>query len=504
MQRRESIYLLYPQGISQARAESLFAGKANKPPKLTTKAMRATVEDLGKHNNIRSVEFDADTILDGDGMKAYNSRYGSAGMAANSKIEVIPIVGSLSKYSHIDWDAFEYVRGTHDIIAQLGSAINDTEVKAIVLYIDSGGGAVDGIHELAQVIRNSPKPIFAAISGMAASGAYWLAAQCGKIFTISPETQVGSIGVYYMHVDESKFLDENGFKVTYVTSTGSPDKVVAPSSAPLSDEDRAKIVAMIDPIKANFVKAVKDGRSSTLKDDSTIFQGNVFNADQAKKLGLIDGVKSFDDIIIEAQREGGRVDRANRRDNTAANAKAENLNINIMNPKDIFGDLIGKDTKITSPITLTAEQATALNENVGNLQASVAELTAKVETLTTEKTALQAKIDGFKPAADASPALAELQAKFDTAITEKTELQTKLDAEAQSAKEAIEAKAELETKLTAASTDLDKVKADLTASQTAFNALAKATGKPFKAEKAETGGDVSAARTDKLAGRTLA
>jgi ClpP class serine protease len=94
----------------------------------------------------------------------------------------------------------------------------DSDVKAIVLDVDSPGGVISGVAELAgelRGLRGGAKPIVAHADYLVASAAYWIASQADEIIA-TPSALVGSVGVYSMHVDQSGWLEQLGIKVTLV------------------------------------------------------------------------------------------------------------------------------------------------------------------------------------------------------------------------------------------------------------------------------------------------
>jgi ClpP class serine protease len=108
--------------------------------------------------------------------------------------------------------------GYEDIARAVRSAVDDPEVDAVVMHFASPGGQAYGASECAAAIASATKAkrCIAVVDPLAASGAYWLASQCSEI-VMTPSGECGSIGVYQMHVDRSKQLEEMGIKVTPVS-----------------------------------------------------------------------------------------------------------------------------------------------------------------------------------------------------------------------------------------------------------------------------------------------
>lgn len=210
---------------------------------------------------------------------------------------IIEVMGPILKWG--EYCAY----GTKDYIQSVERALNNNKIKSIVLHIDSPGGTVDGTEEMANVIKEASKKkaIVAYADGLMASAAYWIGSQCDSIICSTAKTSwVGSIGTLVRHIDQSKYLEMIGIDINYITATKSKDKVVAPESEPLSEEDRQIIVKELDEINEVFISAVKKGRKGKLKDNS-MFSGKLFNGADALELGLIDSIGTLKDAITKAR-----------------------------------------------------------------------------------------------------------------------------------------------------------------------------------------------------------
>ena len=145
------------------------------------------------------------------------------------------------------------------IAAQLAAAASDPAVRGIALEIDSFGGEVAGVFDLADAIRSARKarPVWAFVAEHAFSAGYALASQADRIML--PRTgAVGSIGVVVMHADLSGQLSEAGVTVTLIHSGA--HKVDGNPYAPLPDPVRARIQGEIDSIRTLFAETVAAGR----------------------------------------------------------------------------------------------------------------------------------------------------------------------------------------------------------------------------------------------------
>jgi signal peptide peptidase SppA len=166
-------------------------------------------------------------------------------------------------------------------------AVADPQARTIDMLIDSPGGAVLGLPETADVIReaNKQKPVRAFVTGIAASAAYWLASQASTI-TLTPSGEVGSVGVLDIHADVSKALEDSGVKITAVTA--GEHKVERAPFTPLSPEAREHMQRGVDSWYGDFLSAVRRGRGARVSAQSKFGDGRMLSAKDALSAGMID------------------------------------------------------------------------------------------------------------------------------------------------------------------------------------------------------------------------
>jgi capsid assembly protease len=235
-------------------------------------------------------------------------------------VAVVPLIGVLAKRANL----FMQISGgiSTQIVGQwLAEAAADPKVAALVLEIDSPGGQVDGVQVLAQQvaqIRESGKPVLAWISGVGASGAYWIASAADRIYIADQTTLVGSIGVVATHVDVSAREAQNGVKTTEITA--GRYKRIASSYAPLSEEGRATIQQQVDAIYSVFVESVAANRGVDVETVlSDMADGRVFIGQQAIDAGLVDGVSTLG-ALIESLKPGAGAARTRKPESKGVNA----------------------------------------------------------------------------------------------------------------------------------------------------------------------------------------
>jgi len=220
--------------------------------------------------------------------------------AGTNGVAIIPITGTIMPRANL---MSEYSGGTsvQSLTKQLRAALNDPEVGSILLDIDSPGGQVSNVPELAAEILASrgDKPIVAVANTLAASAAYWLAASADEI-VVSPSAEVGSIGVLAMHQDVSQALEREGVVVNFIHA--GKYKVEGNPYQPLDDEARGAIQARVDDYYDMFINAVAKGRGVKASDVRGGFgEGRVVGAKEAVRLGMADRVATLDETIARLQ-----------------------------------------------------------------------------------------------------------------------------------------------------------------------------------------------------------
>jgi capsid assembly protease len=187
---------------------------------------------------------------------------------------------------------------TSDIHDEFEAAMQDPNTHAVMLRIDSPGGTVDGSHALAEHIyqsRNRGKQVHAFVDGMAGSAAYWVASAAHRVYGATPSTHVGSIGIISQHVDRSAALGAAGYKVTELTS--GPYKNAGSPNAPLSGDHKAELQKHVDELHSQFAGNVARNRGMSPAAVAKVADGRVFLAGEAHKHGLIDGIKTFGEVL---------------------------------------------------------------------------------------------------------------------------------------------------------------------------------------------------------------
>ncbi len=175
-------------------------------------------------------------------------------------------------------------------IRLLHKAEKDNSVKAIILRIDSPGGAVGPTQEIYEEIMRIDinKPIYASFSSVAASGGYYLGSACRKIFS-NAGTITGSIGVIMQFMDMSKLY--KWAKLKPQTIKAGKYKDIGNPARSMTKEEKTFMDSMITKVHKQFIDDIMRKRSHVIKKDiNELAQGQIFSGEEAKELGLVDEV----------------------------------------------------------------------------------------------------------------------------------------------------------------------------------------------------------------------
>jgi len=227
-------------------------------------------------------------------------------------VAVIPIQGVIAQRVSLMSDVSGGV-STEQISADLRSALSDDTVKSIVFDLDSPGGTVYGVEEVADEIYRArgQKPMTAAVNSLAASAAYWIASAADKI-VVTPGGEVGSVGVFMEHLDMSKALAEEGLDMTLISA--GTYKTEGNPYEPLTDEARTFLQGQVDRYYGKFVSALARNRSVSNKRVREEFgEGRVFGAEQALEAKMVDRIGTFDQTLNVAASVRGRKPRLSER-----------------------------------------------------------------------------------------------------------------------------------------------------------------------------------------------
>lgn len=233
-----------------------------------------------------------------------DARRQAVSAAGSGGIAVLPLYGVITQRGNMVDD----ISGPGSVSTQLFSqalrqALADDTVSQILIDIDSPGGSVYGVSELADEIASArtQKPVVAIANSLAASAAYWLGAQADELY-VTPGGEVGSIGVWQAHFDYSQALAAEGVTPTLISA--GKYKVEGNPYMPLDADAQGFLQSRVDDYYGAFTKAVARGRGlpiSQVRDG--MGQGRVLGADAALAQNMVDGVATFDDVLKKMRRD---------------------------------------------------------------------------------------------------------------------------------------------------------------------------------------------------------
>jgi signal peptide peptidase SppA len=220
----------------------------------------------------------------------------AADAGAKQNVAVIAVYGVIAHRAHmVQGICGPTGTSAETLEATINAALEDPTVRSIVLDVNSPGGSVQGIQELADTIfqGRAKKPIAAVANSTAASAAYWFASAAHELYVI-PSGEVGSIGVYAKHVDTTA-ADKAAGKETTIFSAG---KYKAEGAGALTDDAKEYLQSRVDGYYTDFVKTV--ARNRDVKVDAVrngYGQGRVLSAKAALEAGMVDGVMTLSQVI---------------------------------------------------------------------------------------------------------------------------------------------------------------------------------------------------------------
>jgi len=213
---------------------------------------------------------------------------------STDKVAIVPVDGEIL-------DARETIELLHKY------ARNAT-VKAIVVRINSPGGAIAPSQEIYAAIRrtrkDSGKPIVASMDSVAASGGFYIAAACDRIVA-NPGSITGSIGVILQWFNTRDLVQWAKMKPETITSGAMKD--AGSPYRDLTESERAYFQHIVTQLPSQFVRAVAEGRSGkmSLQDVAKIADGRVFTGEEALGLKLVDELGTIDDAVSAAAKSAG-------------------------------------------------------------------------------------------------------------------------------------------------------------------------------------------------------
>ncbi|NTV12859.1 MAG: signal peptide peptidase SppA [Desulfobulbaceae bacterium] len=196
------------------------------------------------------------------------------------------------------------ITSADSVIRDLSEFRKDRHIRAIILRIDSPGGAVGASQEIFTEVKrtNQLKPVVASMGSVAASGGYYAALGARKILA-NPGTLTGSIGVIVKFPNLTEIFDKIGYRSEVIKSGNLKD--IGAMNRPMTAEEKALLQDIIDNVHRQFVEAVAESRKLPRAQVEKLADGRIFSGEMALKSGLIDQFGNFNDAVIEASKLAG-------------------------------------------------------------------------------------------------------------------------------------------------------------------------------------------------------
>jgi len=183
-----------------------------------------------------------------------------------------------------------------DAIDEIKEYTGDKSIKAIVLRVDSPGGAVAPSQEIYEEVKKAvaKKKVVVSMGSVAASGGYYISAPATKIIA-NPGTLTGSIGVIMEIPNIEKLMDKIGIRTEVIKSGRHKD--IASAFRSMGKEEREILQGVMDNVHEQFIRAVSEGRKMKVEELRKIADGRIFTGEQAKTYGLVDELGTLEDAI---------------------------------------------------------------------------------------------------------------------------------------------------------------------------------------------------------------
>ena len=180
------------------------------------------------------------------------------------------------------------------IINQIKEAKSNSNVKAILLSVNTPGGGVYETAELYNELKNSGKDVYVSMKKQATSGGYYVSMAAKKIFA-NTETTTGSLGVIMSYVSAQKFLNDHGIKQETIRS--GEQKAIGGLLEDLPESTRKIYQEQNKEAYDRFVKAIAQGRSMSEDEVRKLADGRIYTGTQAVENKLIDKIGTEEDLI---------------------------------------------------------------------------------------------------------------------------------------------------------------------------------------------------------------
>lgn len=267
---------------------------------------------------------------------------------------VWPVKGILTKDDQY-WSNI----GISTLVARMQRADREEDVLGHIMEIDSGGGQASYIETAARAIRALQKPVIAHVCGVAGSAAYYLASAADEIVATESADMFGSVGGLMTLVDVRGAYEKQGMKLHEIYAPQSTLKNEAYNEA---REGEYSLVQeqILRPLAAQFIATVQEFRPALTEEAA--YQGRIYTAPQALAIGMIDAIRTREEVIMNFPRE--------------------KKSTNMFGPKKEDTALVARVDNVDERMEMVAQGVTSLKEQLDRLEASATTLATALATVT--------------------------------------------------------------------------------------------------------------------------
>ena len=255
--------------------------------------------DRGAEDNRTSLQF-SDIEAISEAKRQIERRLKEGKKASSNTVAVIYGIGEITDYPERPSD-FAY----DNIAPQIEEAMMNDNIAAVVLYLNSPGGSVIASEKIRRSLealqKYTVKPIIVSMNGTAASGAYWIGSQAEKIFA-TQSTITGSIGVFGLSFGAHRLLNKYG---AYQDGVATNELAQAPIAKEMPYSQQMMYNLAVEKTYKDFVELVAKNRGLKANTYEIFAEGQIFLAEEAQTLGLVDEVGNLSDAIAYAAKQAG-------------------------------------------------------------------------------------------------------------------------------------------------------------------------------------------------------
>ena len=292
--------LVFDLAADRKKSEAEVKSIIDKGPFLPSEAVAAGLVEV--EIDARDMEKDAGTLFGGHarvGEQRSPEEFAQFGPAG--QIGVVVIDGTIVDGENVDVPFLDvHMSGGRTVTEAIDRLADDPRIRAIVVRIDSPGGAVMASDQIWRAVRRAraKKPVIASMGDVAASGGYYAACGADEIWA-SPSTITGSIGIFYGKVDVGPLAAKFGvgIEVEKRGAHAGADSMFRP----FTDEERAALADKLRLWYRQFLMRVSEGRKMPIDKVDALARGRVWSGDRAHELGLVDKLGGFGSALMRAR-----------------------------------------------------------------------------------------------------------------------------------------------------------------------------------------------------------